>query len=235
MIVSCFAHGQNHLIRYFRAPYDTYGGGYGGGEESAKSPTATRSYLIEKFPVFDDLVGDNQFSFQELTTDVSVTLDALGSRFTFNGSNKYYLYYCYFSKPVLGVPDNNPPDTVIRFPNPKTTIGVSVCIIIEVKDLKGTLDIKTPFDIAAASQLLLASASLDVKTFGLKPTATKLFMPKTMDNIDVKSTEYFESIINSINKLSNENTNPGPVPVPVKFNPIQSSKPKNKLSRSKKG
>lgn len=155
-------------------------------------------------PSYSELTGAGIFKFNRLRSDAKASLSALGSSLSFDRKSEYYIFY--FSRSKHFQCQDNPQNNV--------TFGVGLYIIFQVTELKGGINIKTPYDISAAGQLGLAKVDLDVKTYGMNPQLQAEFIPETISNVDIRTAIYIDKIGTAIKTLiTDKNTVPESLPV----------------------
>src|SRR5690606_6833603 len=114
------------------------------------------NYILPKYSQLTEGVTN----FKKIKSDAQASLSALGSSLSAERKSEFYVYYFTRTKNFYC------PQTSTEN---KVSYGVGVFVILKISDLKVKLDIKTPYDIAAAGQLGLAKVELDVKHFGMTP------------------------------------------------------------------
>ena len=162
-------------------------------KEEIEAPSAAHTQATVKY---DDLTDIGTFTFSQMTKDISVSLNVLGmANINVSRNSTFYVLAISRTKKIE-----------------KNIHGVGIYIVMTATSRKGKFDIKTPYDISAAAQLNFLKVDLNVKTFGLRPEVQKLFVPKQMSVIGVESAKYFDSVVENLEKLNNDNTCPEILP-----------------------
>ncbi len=151
--------------------------------------------------LFSKCTNGGHFSFFQIEQEGSATLKALKSSFSFEKKSKYYVFQYTASK-----------DNVLCTDGKTCSCGVGIFVIIKVTGVNTKININTVYDVSAVAQLHLATVTLDFSSYGLPPGTQSLFRPTTLSNLDIKSIAYFDGLLESLNKLADNNTSPEPLP-----------------------